>query len=53
MSDIVIFEDGAIAIKDGYIFDIGSDAESAEKYTADETISAKNYLVLLLFCSYT
>ena len=46
MSDIVIFEDGAIAIKDGYIFDIGSDAEIAEKYTADETISAKNYLVL-------
>ena len=46
MSDIVIFEDGALAIKDGYIVDIGSDAEIAEKYTADEIISAKNYLVL-------
>jgi len=46
MRDIVIFEDGALVIKDGYITDIGFDSEIAEKYTADEVISAENYLVL-------
>ena len=45
MRDIVIFEDGALVIKDVYITDICFDSEIAEKYTADEVISTENYLV--------
>jgi imidazolonepropionase len=46
MRDIAIIEDGAMAIQDGCIKDIATASEIANKYTADEVISAENCLVL-------
>jgi imidazolonepropionase len=49
MDDLGIIENGAVAVKDGVIIEIGTAAEITEKYTADETIDASGKVVMPSF----
>ncbi len=49
MKKLQIIKDGAVAIENGRIVDVGKSSEMTEKYTAEEIILAKNKVVLPSF----